>query len=149
MDAPVGVRDLWVEDESGERTVAVPHGEPLRLRGIVEARESVESSVFSFEVRSADGVGMFSVLVEPGPDGGRLREGERLAVRADIDNQLAAGGYLVRLWASEGAEDWDPLRSANEATTFEVVGGTDRLGVIQPTYRSEIEREAAAAEVTR
>jgi len=148
--APIGVREVWVEDDAGERTIAVPNGEPLRLRGVVEAREELESSVFSFEVRSADGVGIFSVLVEPKPgDGGGLRAGERLLVRADVENPLAAGGYLVRLWASEGAEDWDPLRSENEATTFEVVGGSGRLGVIQPAYSADIEREPTKAEVTR
>jgi ABC-type polysaccharide/polyol phosphate transport system ATPase subunit len=148
--APLSVREVWVEDSAGERTIAVMSGESLRLRGLVEARRDLDSSVFSFEVRRADGVGVFSVLVEPQtPDRGRLRAGERLTIRADIENPLASGGYLARLWASEGAEDWDPLKSASQATTFEVVGGSDRAGVIHPGYSAEIVRQGEAAEVVR
>jgi ABC-type polysaccharide/polyol phosphate transport system ATPase subunit len=140
---PLRVRELWLEDAEGSRTIAVRSGEQLRLRGEVEARRPLESSVFSFEVRSADGVGMFSVLVDPGAGSTGLGAGERLSVRADVENPLAAGGYLVRLWASEGAEDWDPLDSANLASTFEVIGGSERLGIIAPAYSSAVERRPA------
>jgi hypothetical protein len=138
-EAPLRISEVWVEEASGARTQVVANGEPLRLRGVVEARRDLASCVFSFELRSGDGVGMFSVLVED-PTGHGMRAGERLTVRADIDNPLAAGGYLARLWASEGAEDWDPLDSANEATTLEVIGGSGRAGVISPSYESGVER---------
>ena len=147
---PLDVGEVWLEDGLGERTLAGPSGEPLRLRGAVEARRDLASSVFSFEVRRADGVGLFSVLVEPAPgEGSALRAGERVEIRADVENSLAAGGYLVRAWASEGAEDWDPLKSANQAATFEVVGGSGRIGLLEPAYEAEIERRPAATAVRR
>jgi ABC-type polysaccharide/polyol phosphate transport system ATPase subunit len=147
---PLSVPEVWLEDEGGSRTAVVANGEPLRLRGVVEAARDLDSSVFSFEVRSADGVGMFSVLVEPDPSSdSSLDAGERLTVSAEVENPLAAGGYLARLWASEGAEDWDPLDSANGATTFEVVGGSGRAGVISPAYTAGIERGRAGTEALR
>ena len=136
--APLSIRDVWLEDDSGSRTIVVPNGEPLRLRGIVEARSDVRSSVFSFEVRSGDGVGLFSVVVEPEAGDGAMSRGERLAVHAEVENPLAAGGYLIRLWASEGAEDWDPLKSANQAATFEVIGGSGRVGILSPSYTGAV-----------
>ena len=152
VGAPIAVRDVWIEDEEGARTIVVPNGEPLRLRGSVEARRDVGSSVFSFEVRSGDGVGLFSVVVQPADDGA-LSAGERLVVQAEVENPLAAGGYLARLWASEGAEDWDPMKSANQAATFEVVGGSGRVGLLSPAYSGKVvpadERRGAGTETER
>jgi ABC-type polysaccharide/polyol phosphate transport system ATPase subunit len=147
---PLSVRDVWLADEGGSRTAIVANGEPLRLHGVVEAVRDIDSSVFSFEVRSADGVGMFSVLVDAGGSGdGSITAGERLMISAEIENPLAAGGYLARLWASEGAEDWDPLDSANRTTSFEVIGGSGRAGVISPAYTAGIERDPGKTEAVR
>jgi len=142
--APLRVIDAWLEDEVGKRVPVVGSGELLRLRGRVEARRDLPSAVFSFEVRSANGAALFSVLVEDSSGG--LSAGDRLAVRADIENQLAGGSYLTRLWASEGAQDWDPAKSAHAAATFEVVGGADRHGVIAPPYSAAVAREGERPE---
>jgi hypothetical protein len=146
---PMRIEDIWVEDAAGGRARTARNGEPLRLRAIVEALEDLETTTFSFEVGNAQGVGLFSVLVgdEHSADGG-LRAGERVVVRAEVENPLAAGGHYARLWASRTGAEWDPLTSPNRTVTFEVVGGSDRPGMMSPNYDAAIERQRVETEVT-
>jgi ABC-type polysaccharide/polyol phosphate transport system ATPase subunit len=146
--APLRIEDVWVESQDGGRVRSARNGEPLRLCGVVEALEDLDTTTFSFEVGNAEGVSLFSVLVadERSPDGD-LRAGQRALVRAEIENQLAAGGHFARLWASRTGADWDPLSSPNRTTTFEVIGGSGRVGVLSPPYTARVERQGARSEV--
>jgi ABC-type polysaccharide/polyol phosphate transport system ATPase subunit len=92
MDAVID--DLWVSDESGDRTSAVDAAEPVRIAATIQAQEDIEEPLFRFEIRNENRARLFAPPSTPIGDG-RLRKGERLEVQATIENKFAPGPYFL------------------------------------------------------
>ena len=94
--AQVRLLDAHVENAAGERIESLEHGEEIRIRVELEAKEDVDGLSVGFIIANADGVGVFEFgtpigdgEAQPIPRGGR---GE---VTAKIANPLAPGRYFV------------------------------------------------------
>jgi Wzt C-terminal domain len=79
-----------------------------------------------FSIANANGVTVSDLGVVPERDGEPipLEPGERVKVRAEIENLLAAGRYFVHLGVNRAAAAGVALY-VNSAVDFAVFGGTD------------------------
>jgi ABC-2 type transport system ATP-binding protein len=95
--AEVRLLDAWIEDEAGDRLTNLEHGRPIRLRLELAAARDSTGFGMGFMLANADGIGVFQFGVGIGRKDGstELRAGERMTVRADLDNPLAPGRYVI------------------------------------------------------
>jgi len=96
--ADVVVDDAWLEDEGGRRVTNVEKGRELRFCADLEVKRDVEGPAFGFALANADGVEVtgFGVPLAEVPE--RVVAGQRLRVRATVENRLSPGRYVVRCW---------------------------------------------------
>jgi ABC-2 type transport system ATP-binding protein len=125
--------DARLEDGGGEATTNLEHGERIRLRLELEVRRDLPGLDVGFLVANADGVGVFNFGVPVG-EGERSRQvlaGQRVTVRAEIENQLAAGRYFIHCGINRAFEGGIALYVSN-AIDFLVFGGPQTGGVVFP-----------------
>jgi ABC-type polysaccharide/polyol phosphate transport system ATPase subunit len=93
-DGDARVVDVWVEDESGERARAVPQGQRITLKVLVEFKVDVDDPQTEVQVHNED---QKAVLVASSwvqhEHSGRFAAGERIMVSFAFDNVLAPGRY--------------------------------------------------------
>jgi ABC-2 type transport system ATP-binding protein len=137
------IADVWLENSDGERTRDFEHGSPIHLVAEIEAKEEIDRPQFGFEVYASDQARVFAVVRHPirAPNG-KLEPGERVRIRARIENPLAPDSYAIScsLWRGTGPDLVEFRRPAAEL----IVWGTQQ----QPGYveldwelESEIESE--------
>lgn len=141
-----GVRllDIWIEDAGGERAAGIEHGEPIRLRAEIELTRDAFGVAVGFTMANADGITMFQLGSGiRGRDGsGRLQEGERAKVSAELENPLAPGRYYVHCGVQQDRGRGDISLYEHNALDF-VVFGSERPGGV---LSLEHEIEAAVEE---
>jgi ABC-type polysaccharide/polyol phosphate transport system ATPase subunit len=93
----VRLLDAWIEDDAGDRLINLERGRPIHLRLELEALRDSSGFGLGFMLANADGVGVsqFGVGVGRADGSTRLSAGERMTVRADLENPLAPGRYVV------------------------------------------------------
>jgi hypothetical protein len=93
----VRLLDAWIEDDGGDRLTNLEHGKPIHLRLELEALRDSDGFGLGFMLANADGIGVFQFGVGLGRADGstRLSAGERMTARADLENPLAPGRYVV------------------------------------------------------
>lgn len=93
-DGDARVVDVWVEDEHGERLPAVPQGQRIALRVLVEFIVDVDDPQTEVQIHNED---QKAVLVASSwvqhEHSGRFAAGERILVSFSFDNVLAPGRY--------------------------------------------------------
>jgi ABC-type polysaccharide/polyol phosphate transport system ATPase subunit len=115
--------DAWIEDATGERTLAVARRQPIELRADVEVDGDLESACFGLEIWTAGGGRLFAPASTPVGGSGRLRAGERLRVLATIENRLAPGRYRLNCGISQRRAEGDEVPvSSVQGVAFEVSG---------------------------
>lgn len=126
--ADVVVEDAWLEDGSGARATNVEKGKDLRFCADLEAKRDVEGPTFGFSLANADGVEVtgFGVPVDELPE--RVSAGQRLQIRATVENRLAPGRYIVRCWIHRNRNLSDIVLYSPHVLDFVVFGG-DEPGV--------------------
>jgi ABC-type polysaccharide/polyol phosphate transport system ATPase subunit len=129
--SPISARDgsggfsaVWVEDAAGERPFTLRHGEEISFNAVVEAPHAIEHPRFSFAVRNASGVWVFTLPYRPAAAGqaDRLEAGARVHLRAGLTNPLAGGQYSVQATLVSADREEDLLAVAEDAVTIVVDG---------------------------
>ncbi len=123
-DGPGGFSAVWVEDAAGERPFTLRHGEEISFNAIVEAPQEIERPRFSFAVRNAAGVWVFTLPYRPAAAGeaDRLAAGERVHLRAGLTNPLAGGQYSIQATLVSADREDDLVAVAEDAVTVVVDG---------------------------
>jgi ABC-type polysaccharide/polyol phosphate transport system ATPase subunit len=138
--ADVVVEDAWLEDASGARATNVEKGKDLRFCADLEAKRDVEGPTFGFSLANADGVEVtgFGVPVDELPE--RVSAGQRLQIRATVENRLAPGRYIVRCWIHRNRNLSDIVLYSPHVLDFVVFGG-DEPGVAYFEHEVHMELE--------
>jgi ABC-2 type transport system ATP-binding protein len=138
--ADIVVEDAWLEDARGARATNVEKGRELRFCADLEAKRDVEGPTFGFSLANADGVEVtgFGVPVEELPE--RVKAGQRLQVRATVENRLAPGRYIVRCWIHRNRNLSDIVLYSPHVLDFVVFGG-DEPGVAYFEHEVHMELE--------
>ena len=126
--ADIVVEDAWLEDGSGERVTNVEKGKELHFCADLEAKRDVEGPTFGFSLANADGVEVTGFGVPPNELPERVSAGQRLQIRATVENRLAPGRYIVRCWIHRNRNISDIVLYSPNVLDF-VIFGKDEAGV--------------------
>jgi ABC-2 type transport system ATP-binding protein len=126
--ADIVVEDAWLEDSSRARVTNVEKGRELRFCAELEARRDVEGPTFGFSLANADGVEVTGFGVPPDELPERVSAGQRLQIRAAVENRLAPGRYIVRCWIHRNRNLSDIVLYSPHVLDF-VIFGKDEPGV--------------------
>ncbi|MGA8746786.1 MAG: ABC transporter ATP-binding protein [Solirubrobacterales bacterium] len=142
----VNLIDIWLEDMAGERITNVEQGASFCLCAELEALQDMAGLGIGFSIANADGIGVSDLGVVPGRNGEPtpLKQGQRVKVRAEIKNLLAAGRYFVHLGVNRAAAGGVALY-INSAVDFAVFGGAVG-GLVSLPHEIEASVEAGARE---
>jgi ABC-type polysaccharide/polyol phosphate transport system ATPase subunit len=143
----VRLLDVWIEGADGARQTNVEHEDAIRLRVELEAMRDIDGVGVGFILANADGVGVFQFGVHGAREDGstKLRVGERIRARADIENLLAPGRYFVHCGVNRVGNGGVALYVHN-ATDFVVFGGeAQSQGIVSLPHSSGVEIEAAGS----
>jgi ABC-type polysaccharide/polyol phosphate transport system ATPase subunit len=142
----VALVDARLERPDGSRATQVEHGEPIRIVLDLEVRRDLPGLDVGFLVANADNFGVFNFGIPVGEAEGRreLRAGQRLTVRAEVENSLVAGRYFVHCGINRAFEGGIALYVQN-AIDFLVFGGPQTRGVVYPSLQIEAEVEDGEA----
>ena len=144
--ADIQLVDTWIQTLDGERTTNVEQHQPIEFHAVLEAAVEFVGPSLGFMLTNADGVdicGFGKALEEPREGDDVLAPGERIHVRARIENHLAVGRYYIscRAYANHSYAD---LRLVVPRIVDFVVFGTDQtVGVVSIFPESSITRERA------
>jgi ABC-2 type transport system ATP-binding protein len=140
----VRMLDAYLENEKGERTTSVEHGEEIHLRFELEAKEDLPGIDAGFILANADSIGVFQFGVKIGEgDSREVTSGERVTIETTLANPLAPGRYFIHCGLSRAHEGGVALYVKN-AIEFVVYGGRRDHGIvfIEQTTKTTIEPEA-------
>jgi ABC-type polysaccharide/polyol phosphate transport system ATPase subunit len=149
-DLSVKLIDAHLEDEHGKTEPNVEQDQPIRLRATIEARAELIDPVLAIHCHSADSVHVFSLHHGTRTDGGQVRigTGERMELRATIQNQLVPGRYFLTCWATSHLESGERSAGMIQLLDFVVYGTPRELGTFYVNGLIEMTRSSAAAEET-
>ncbi len=138
----VNLIDIWLENMAGEHITNVEHGASFRLCAELETLQAMAGLGIGFSIANADGITVSDLGVVPKSDGEPIRfePGERVTVRAEIENLLAAGRYFVHLGVNRAAAAGVALY-VNSAVDFAVFGGTEG-GIVSLPHEIEANVDA-------
>jgi ABC-2 type transport system ATP-binding protein len=143
------VVDAWVETEDGRRTDAVDPGQPLVLRAIAEARTHIEAPHMHIALETRTGMRVFATGThELGPAGSALEPGERVELRVNVENPLAAGRYFVSCAVTTGEACTDLVFHEPHAADF-YIGGDERADAALVVLEHEISVDRAMERTPR
>jgi ABC-2 type transport system ATP-binding protein len=137
--------ECHLEDEAGEEVASIESRSEIRLRTEVELlRETASAVHIGYVVTNANGLGVFEFgeLMNPEDQAEPFPAGQRFRLLARIENRLAPGRYFVHVGVTSAA---GISAYAENAATFVVFGGTRTNGIINPTFRFEIDSDRDAA----
>jgi ABC-2 type transport system ATP-binding protein len=139
--AEVKVVNVHLENADGEPTTSVEHGDPIRLRMTLEAKQDLAGLDIGYIISNADGVGVahFGTPVGEGDDRA-IAAGERVHVEIELDNPLTPGRYFIHCGINRAFAGGIALYVHN-ALDFVVFGGPDQRGVVVIEHRSRTEIE--------
>jgi len=137
--------DCWLEDAAGERTTTIEQDEPIRLRAELEVEREASGIGLGFVIADPNGLGLFefgtAVLAPDGSD--EVPAGERIVVKAEVENRLAPGRHFVHLGAQSNRGGGVSIYVHN-AVDFVVFGTTSTKGVVSLAHEIEASLEPEA-----
>jgi ABC-type polysaccharide/polyol phosphate transport system ATPase subunit len=132
--------DCWIENDEGERATTLERGEQIRLRAELEVLREASGLGVGFIIGNADGLGLFEFgTTVKATDGSEdLAAGERVTVKAELDNPLAPGRHFVHCGV-QSHRSGDVSIYVPNALNFVVFGGQGQgsRGIL--SLRHEIE----------
>jgi ABC-type polysaccharide/polyol phosphate transport system ATPase subunit len=134
--------DCWLEDGAGERTTTIEQDEPIRLRAELQVEREASGIGLGFVIADPNGLGLFefgtAVLAPDGSD--EVPAGERIVVKAEVENRLAPGRHFVHLGAQSNRGGGVSIYVHN-AVDFVVFGTTSTKGVVSLAHEIEASLE--------
>ena len=142
-DAAVKMLDARIVDRTGARVSSVEHGEQIRIRLEIEAREDFAALAVGHLIVNGDGIAVCELRAPVGGDPPPpIRKGERLRLETTVENQLGPGHYFVHCGINRQLEGGVALDVAG-AADFVVFGGPAHRGLValpQETTTTVLER---------
>jgi ABC-type glutathione transport system ATPase component len=139
----VRVLDARIEALDGSRVEQIEHGEPIRIALELEVLRELPGLDVGFLVANADGFPVFNFGIPVGETEHRreVAAGERVSVRAELQNSLVAGRYFIHCGINRAFEGGIALYVQN-AIEFLVFGGPHTRGAVHPDVRimADVER---------
>jgi ABC-type polysaccharide/polyol phosphate transport system ATPase subunit len=133
----VRVLDAYVESAEGRHVDSVEHGEEIRLRMDLEAKQDLPGLDLGFVVSNADGIGVFQFGVAVGEGEDRaIAAGQRVRIESRLGNPLAPGHYYVHCGINRAFAGGVALYVPN-AIDFVVFGGPNDRGIVFLPHESE------------
>ena len=147
-DGDARVVEVWVEDEEGRRLQAVPQGQRITLRVLVDFMVDVEDPQASVYVHDEEQKAVLvATTVLTHEHSGRFRAGERVQFSFSFDNVLAAGRYSPVVNLAHRGSGLDVMDRYERAFSFVVTSTIAYGGVVNLPTDVAIERvDAAVAE---
>ena len=124
-----------LEDPSGQSVQNVEQGVPIVLDALLEVRKQLVEPRFRLQVLNAEGTLVF-VLAGDLTDQERVEEGQRVRIRAEIENRLVPGRYFVDCWVRRAHHVADQAVQGIRLLDFAVFGTEGGDGVV--TARAEL-----------
>ena len=140
----VKMLDAWLEDADGNRVANVEGGQEIHLRVELEALREVPGLGAGFIVSNADGVGVcqFGGGIHREDGGTALAPGDRVTIRADVENPLTQGHYFVHCGINR-VENKGVALYVHNAIDFVVYAGVDTAsGIVTVPFEFEATVEA-------
>lgn len=133
------LEDAWIEDDQGQRLTNVEQGKPIHLRFEFEILRDSPGLGVGLSLTNADGIGIFqfgtALLSREGK--AQLRGGERIVVRAKLENLLAPGRYFIHCGLNRAHAAGVALY-VHSAVDFVVYGGESQpRGMVALPYEIE------------
>jgi ABC-type polysaccharide/polyol phosphate transport system ATPase subunit len=142
-DKPLKMLEAGLVNDSGERVSSVEHGDKLRIRIEIEAREDFDGLVVGYLIVNADGVNVCQLRAPIGGDPPPpVKAGERLKVATTIENVFVPGHYFVHCGINRPSGGEAALEVV-APIDFVAFGGPPNKGVValpQETTTTVIER---------
>jgi energy-coupling factor transporter ATP-binding protein EcfA2 len=93
----VRLLDAWLENDGGERVANAEGGEKIRIGVELEVLSDSSGLALGCVLSDANGVGIFEfgIPVEEGGELAPLCAGERVTIRAEVENLLTQGRYFI------------------------------------------------------
>ncbi len=121
-------------DGTGNSVANLEEAEPLVLDVTLEAARDLVDPLFAFHIRNADAVMVSGFLRRYE---GRIAEGRRVRLRAEIENLLVPGTYSIDTWIRRDRHTEDIAVQPVKLVQFVVYGTTPRHGMV--SLRADIE----------
>jgi hypothetical protein len=132
--------DAWLQRPDGERTANLPQGEAVEFRAEFEARAEIPNPSFGFVIANEDGVEVSGVGLGLNADHtGAVAPGEKISIRAKLENRLAPGRYAVQAWIYRNHSLADPVLASPRILDFVVFGTDHAVGLVALVDEAEIE----------
>jgi ABC-type polysaccharide/polyol phosphate transport system ATPase subunit len=118
-------------DANGKPVRSLEHGEPIRIRLELEAKEDLPGVDVGFIVANADNIPVFQFGIPVGEDKGArdIARGDRVVVEATVSNPLASGRYFIHCGINRAFEGGIALFVTGVAG-FVVYGGPHTTGIV-------------------
>ena len=141
------VVDAWLENDRGERIENLEVGEPIRLRAILEARQTLADPAIALHVNNADGVEVFMLRgnVEGSAEGNRITPGSRVTISAAIENPLLPGRYEIVCWIGLLRNEQEAAQQPISLFEFVVFGVDEGQGLVSVPGEIDVVIEEAGA----
>jgi ABC-type polysaccharide/polyol phosphate transport system ATPase subunit len=140
-DGSAAIDDVWVEGPGGARVESVEHGTPCSVVIRVAFRQPVERPQFGVVLSDEWNRPVFAATTAwRHRDTGTFGAGQRVEVRLELENLLAAGSYLV---SPEVIHDGSPRRVIDHrenAARFDVSGGRQGAGIVDLPHEFALHR---------
>jgi hypothetical protein len=135
-ESRVRMAGMTLHHTDGRNSGSFEQGQRIRIEVPLEIVEPLESGLLGLQIVNADGLLLFAP--RPVPLGNRrLEPGERVRVRAEISNPLAAGHYFINAAVTQGAEERRPVAFRKNAADFVVFGTRPFAGLVELDYEAE------------
>jgi ABC-type sulfate/molybdate transport systems ATPase subunit len=143
-DGQARVAEVWVEDAEGRRQLAVPQGQRITLRAVVEFMVDVEDPQASVYLHNED---QKVVLVASSwvqhDRSGRFHAGERVLFSFAFDNVLAPGRYSPVVALAHRGAGLDVIDRFERAFSFLVTATLAQGGIVDLPTEVTIQRLGA------
>ncbi len=144
-DGQARVSEVWVEDQEGERQLAVPQGQRVTLRAAVEFLVDVEDPQASVQIHNEEHK---PVLITASwiqhERSGRFRAGERAVFSFTFDNVLGPGRYSPVIDLSHRGAGLDVIDRYERTFSFLVTATQAQGGLIDLPTEVQIERVSSS-----
>jgi ABC-2 type transport system ATP-binding protein len=139
-DPRAEITDVWVESQAGERVNVVAHGDTLRMRAVIEAKQHVRDPIVDFWVDDEEGARILATSTRPWDEQPPLEPGDRLEVTVETRNILDDGRYHVGCSLLSGSAALDIVALVNRHKPFHVYGADQVYGLIEFDHTLRVDR---------